>query len=321
MNREYCFCTLAIGKVYQDFALVLAEDLKKYAPEVESIVLTDNPKAFEGKSNVRAFPHKPVSCKIYHDKKYAIVKALSLYESCIFLDANIRIKDKVPDDINFQKGLVAYSCFSLSKLFSKEKECNPSYDKYTTLNIKYKLCERLSSYYNIDIEKSKFIFEGILYFTRHDRFKQFINYWELIGTYFENHGIYDSEGISIGLATALSELPVQYDDRKKISLFKDVLERSKISSGQATYEQNKRLFEELQQIENSDSFIIDKIKKKLAKQSGFYSRLILLKLRAYQYKDLFASFDRIFVPELKDAYVEMMRNKQEDITATIRRDN
>jgi hypothetical protein len=106
MNREYCFCTLAIGKSYQDCALLLASDIEKHAPETELVVLTDDLRPFVGKSNIKAFPYKPSSCKIYHDKKFVLLKALSLYRSCIFFDANIRITDRVPENINFQEGIV-----------------------------------------------------------------------------------------------------------------------------------------------------------------------------------------------------------------------
>nr|WP_293093753.1 hypothetical protein [Okeania sp. SIO2F4] len=38
--KEYCFATLAVGKEYQQLALLLAKNIEIYAPETKLVILT-----------------------------------------------------------------------------------------------------------------------------------------------------------------------------------------------------------------------------------------------------------------------------------------
>jgi hypothetical protein len=300
MNKEYCFCTLAIGKSYRDCALLLAKDLEVYAPKTKLIILTDNPQCFEKQSNIRALEHQPLSCKIYNDKRFVIAKALSFYESCIFVDANIRIKGLIPKKINFEPGIVAYSCYSLIKNFYKEGKSDPSHKKYKLRNKMFQLSQQVCSYYNLNLENIKFIFEAIFYVTKNDRFEDFIKHWDTLADCFELNGIYQEEGTVMGLAAAIANFPVNYDYQKKIKIFKDVLEKHKISIGQADYEQNRNYFEDLQKLENPKYSLMQKACKKLNKTIGFYYRLIYLKIRTLKSKKFFSNLSQISVVELKN---------------------
>ncbi|MEO1377639.1 MAG: hypothetical protein AAFW70_25845 [Cyanobacteria bacterium J06635_10] len=85
-ESKFCFCTLALGTNYCNLALELAKDLKKHGPTISLIILTDQPHKFSQVENVLAFRHRQQSIGCYHDKRFAIAKALSLFNSCIFID-------------------------------------------------------------------------------------------------------------------------------------------------------------------------------------------------------------------------------------------
>lgn len=300
MNKEYCFCTLAIGQSYRNCAILLAKDLELYAPKTQLIILTDKPYWFDQQSNIKAFKYQPISCRIYNDKRIVINKALEFYKSCIFVDANIRIKEQIPDDINFQPGIVAYSCYNVLKNFYKEGKNHPHHRRYQERNKIFKLLQQVSSYYKLNLKEVKFIFEAIFYVQKNAQYSQFIKYWEILADYYEDQGLYREEGIIIGLAAAAANFPVNYDEQKKIDIFKDVLEKYKIKIGKATYEENKGYFESLKNIENASSSLIDKIGKKIDSQASFYSRFLKLKIRVYNHKNLFSEFSKIHNVELKD---------------------
>ena len=300
MNKQYCFCTLALGKIYRNFTLLLAKDLEIHAPESELIVLTDDISYFTNQSNIRPFKHQPLSCKIYNDKRFAIAKALEFYPSCIFLDSNIRIKEQVPDEINFESGIVAYTCYNILKNFYKEGKSDPNHKQYKNLNNKFKLFQQVSLYYNLEPENIKFLFEGVFYVSKNDNFEEFIEYWAILADYFELNGIYNEEGIVIGLAAAIANISINYDRQKKIKIFKDVLEKRRISIGQSNYEENKDYFEALEKIEYPKLSLIEKGLKKINKKLGFYYRIIKLKIRVLKYQKLFSNFKQIPVTELKN---------------------
>ena len=103
----FCFCTLALGENYCNLALELAKDLEEYSPNTYFIILTDKPQYFYKQTNVLAFKHQQKSIGFYHDKRFAIAKALSLFNSCIFIDADMRILAAVPNDLRCQPGVTA----------------------------------------------------------------------------------------------------------------------------------------------------------------------------------------------------------------------
>ncbi len=103
----FCFCTLALGENYCNLALELAKDLEEYSPNTYFIILTDKPQHFHKQTNILAFKHQQQSIGCYHDKRFAIAKALSLFNSCIFIDADMRILAAVPNDLRWQPGITA----------------------------------------------------------------------------------------------------------------------------------------------------------------------------------------------------------------------
>ncbi|EAZ92077.1 hypothetical protein [Crocosphaera chwakensis] len=300
MNKEYCFCTLAIGQSYRNCALLLARDLEFYAPKTELFILTDKPRYFQQKSNIKAFKYQPISCRIYNDKRIVISKALEFYQSCIFVDANIRIKEQIPDSINFKPGIVAYSCYNILKNFYKENKSNPYHKEYLQRNKMFKFVQQVASYYQLNLEQVKFVFEGIFYIQKNEQYLQFIRYWELLADYYEYQGLYNQEGLVIGLAAAAAGFPINYDEQKTVAIFKDVLEKYKIKVGKATYEENKDYFETLKKIEYPSVSFLHKVWNKISSKISFYYRVIKLNVRVLKYKEVFSDFSQMPFEELKD---------------------
>ena len=120
-QQNFCFCTLAIGERYRNLALLLAKDIEKYSPSRKLIILTDKPKHFQQQNNVLAYLHHPQSVKFYNDKRFVLQKSLELYDSCIFMDSDMRIVDFVPPQLNFRPGIVAYSTCSVKKHNTRKK--------------------------------------------------------------------------------------------------------------------------------------------------------------------------------------------------------
>lgn len=90
-HSEFCFCSLAIGQQYRALALLLAQDIEKHSPGTKFIILTDRPQDFSHQSNVISYKHQQQGIKCYHDKRFAISKGLSHCDSCIYIDADMRI--------------------------------------------------------------------------------------------------------------------------------------------------------------------------------------------------------------------------------------
>ncbi|BAU63185.1 hypothetical protein STA3757_05430 [Stanieria sp. NIES-3757] len=289
-SKSFCFCTLAVGKRYRAHALLLAKDLEKYASETKLIVLTNQVKYFNNQANIIAFKHQPQSCKLYNDKRIAIAKALTLFNSCIFADADVRIIDQIPEQINFEAGIVAHSCYSILK---RNNQIN---ENQSSSNI-FQLIQKVALAFNINVEEVKFVQEYFFYVTRDKGFEDFIDYWEIIAGYFELNHIYYGEGNIIGLAAAKANFSIKYDRERKISIFKDRVEKIKIKLGKSNYEEKSQYFDEHQQIEFSQHSLIEKITNKLKKDFGFYYRLICLKIITFKYLQFYKVFDDIKLKE------------------------
>jgi hypothetical protein len=84
MNQNM-FCTTAIGKKYAEIARYLVADLEEYDQKI--LVLTDQAKLFQGFKNARIVDYKPHFFS-YHDKRLALLAALKISDTAIFIDAD-----------------------------------------------------------------------------------------------------------------------------------------------------------------------------------------------------------------------------------------
>lgn len=280
--QNFCFCTLALGREYRNLALLLVKDLENYSPGTKLIILTDRPEFFQSLSNVLAFKHLPQSCKIYNDKRLAIAKAFSLYNSVIFTDADVRILDPIPDEINFQPGIVAYSCCGIVKHNTRKGKISDM--------LQY--IKKLAGFFDIDLDNTNFVQEYFFYVTKDEGVEEFLNWWELMGNYLELKGCYHGEGNTIGLAATKANLPVYYDYEKKINLFKDRVSARKKRQDSQEQQKIANCYQERQQAKNYQSNGLIKIVEKINKAIGFNYRLMVLKLKSMKHWHLYRQIDK-----------------------------
>jgi hypothetical protein len=283
MNQEvqnFCFCSLALGKRYRSHAFLLAQDIEQHSPGTFLIILTDKPKEFFKYPNVLAFQHQQQSLGCYHDKRFVIAKALSLFETCIFVDADIRILAKLPEKITWLPGLTARSCASFAK--HNQAYIDSVNDLHKPKRIKdLEILNKIAQNLELDLEDTnlQFVMEMLFVVTRQDdREIEFIKYWEMIALYCELNGFYNAEGYVIGLAAAKAGLPVRWDAMKDIIYFKDWVEKQKIKRGQANPDATLIYFQQHEAIEYQKNSISQKLICKINKRIGYYYRALSLRL-------------------------------------------
>ncbi|MBW4586453.1 MAG: hypothetical protein KME33_14835 [Aetokthonos hydrillicola CCALA 1050] len=195
MNQEpknYCFCTLALGTRYCLFAQELAKDLEKNFPGVVLLVYSDEPEHFSSNANVLAYKYKQqgiLTC--FNDKRFVLAKALSDFSAAIFIDADTRILDGVPNALKWAPGITTNHCENLLEHVNK-------YSPERLDSIR-----NVASKLNISLENTTYIGES-LFVVAKDQGKEieFFNLWGKIGRYLELKGIHAGEGNTIGLAAA-----------------------------------------------------------------------------------------------------------------------
>ena len=205
MEKDFCFCTLAISKRYCLIAKKLALDLKQYAPKTSLLVCTDLPDQFNDQTNVIAFRQSQTGIFVCNnDKRFAIKKALSIYRTAIFIDADIRITAQVPEDLKFLPGVTAKSFYNIA-------EAKINKERKHELGILTKLIDRL----NLPLENVNWISPSLFAITK-DEGKEiaFIEEWDKIARYIQLKAInskylHREDGNSIGVAAAKVGLTVR----------------------------------------------------------------------------------------------------------------
>lgn len=255
---------MALGKNYCALALELAKDLEKHSPEIPLVVLTDSPKYFQAQSNVLAFPHHQVSFGCYHDKRFAIAKAISLFHSCLFLDADMRILAPIPSNIKWLPGITA-------KIVWKD------ITKHNKNRFEIKLLHQMAKKLSLKLEDVDFVHECLFVVTRDSGVElEFLKYWDKIAPYFELRGFYKGEGHTIGLAAAKVRLPIRRDAMSEIVFFKDKLELQAIKRGEVQASDKAEYFEKQRSLEYPQRSIINKTLNKA--KTAYYNLYRLLNL-------------------------------------------
>ena len=167
-TAEFCFCTLALGENYCNLALELAKDLEEYSPNTYLLILTDKPQHFYKQTNALAFKHQQQSIGCYHDKRFAIAKALSLFNSCIFVDADMRILAAIPNDLHWLPGITAKIVWH-------------NIVKHNKNQVEIEILKKIAQKYNLNLEDISFVHECLFAVTRDEgREIDFLETWERI---------------------------------------------------------------------------------------------------------------------------------------------
>ncbi|NEP00654.1 MAG: hypothetical protein F6K58_18685 [Symploca sp. SIO2E9] len=277
VNKHFCFCTFAASKVYRSLARELAKDLEKYSPGTTFIIFTDNPSEFSNYSNVLVFKHKRQGVLYYHERRFAIAKALSMFNSCIYLDADVRICAPVPEDMQWLPGITARSCTTMVKhLQGLIKKTDPPRPNVIKL---FEFIKKMGRKLDLDAESDQvtFINEFLFVVTR-DAGKEveFLKQWEKLALYAEVNGYHKHPGYAMGLAAAKVGFPVRHNVMEGIDFFDDRIERVRIAKGLSDPKAKQVYFETQRRIENPQLSIPEKVMMKASKFIEYYYHLIRL---------------------------------------------
>jgi hypothetical protein len=274
-SQEFCFCTLAVGDRYRTHAHILAQDIQQHSPTVTLYVLTDRPESFQEFPHVLAFKHILQSVKGYHDKRFVLEKALSLSESCMFLDSDVRITGAVTEKMGWQPGITARAgCDLLNRM----KNIRDSREIQIIKAVAQKL--------NIDLQQVQWLHEFMFAMRRQAGLEQeFFQLWQTISYWFELQGLYHGEGYAMGLAAAKAGLRVGFEHEDRFPFFKDNIERVRIKKGQSTLQKTQIYFDAHQAIEYPHRSTWEKLTNRCVKKALFYYRLSRLRRVAHQDAD------------------------------------
>lgn len=277
-QKEFCICTYVGGNTYRDLAKNLIADLAKYAPEIPFIIYTDKPQDFENYSNVLAFAHKRQGVWYYHERRFAIQKALSMFKSCMYIDSDVRICAPIPER-EWLPGITARSCTGMTKHFQERiNKTNPPSEAAMK---KFELYKKMAKKLDVDIEKEKvtWVNEFLFVVTRDSgKEEEFLKNWEKIAMYAEVNGLHKHPAYAIGLAATKANLEIRHDVMEGVEFFDDRIEKIRISKGEASSKDKLEYFETQNKIENPRNSIGKKIFKKVNKSVEYLYHSMRLKL-------------------------------------------
>ncbi len=273
MTDTFCFCTLAVGNRYRTHARMLASDIQQHSPATSFVILTDKPTDFENFSHVIAYKHRLQSLKGFHDKRFVIEKSLTLFDTCIFLDADVRILGSVPTEMEWLSGITARTGCNILEHNSRSKQRK-------ALPVIEKVAQKL----DISLEQTKWFHEFMFTVRKQAGAEaEFLRLWQTISYFFEMEGIYDGAGNVMGLAAAKAGLTVRFDSEDRFPFFKDNIEQVRIKTGQSNLKEKHIYFDIHKEIENPKHPTWRKGINKLTKKAVFLYRL--LRLRYFVKKD------------------------------------
>lgn len=229
LPKDFCFCTLALGKKYRLLTQQLARDLSENFPGGFLVVYTDKTEDFINYTNVLAYKHQQkgiLTC--FNDKRFVIAKALSHFEAAIFIDADTRIISRVAAHFNWMPGITTGHCEKLL-----EHVRTYSVERLEALR-------RVASKLNLDLENVNYVGESLFVIAR-DQGKEieFFQQWDRIARYVELKGIHAGEGNVIGLAAAKVGWSIHSDNHawQAIKQVTKHLDASQFTSKQTFWEQ------------------------------------------------------------------------------------
>ncbi|MGK7939680.1 MAG: hypothetical protein AB4062_05920 [Crocosphaera sp.] len=210
-HSNICLTTLAIGSEYRELAQILAQDALEVCDGTPFVILTDQPKAFVRFKNVIPIKHQIQSVGIYHDKLCALKESLKHFDCGIFLDSDCRLFDNIVVSRPWKQGLTVRSCHNLLKFVTRyQRKQKVDFNQ----NKKYRIVSYVGTKYNVNLEDCKFVGE-ILFALRKDNLKNyetFLRVWDEVRLLFEGNGVFNGEGMTIGLAAHIANLNIYHYD-------------------------------------------------------------------------------------------------------------
>jgi hypothetical protein len=272
MAKNTCFATLAVGDRYRAHARLLAEDIQQHAPGMAFVVLTDRPEDFAPYAHVIALKHQIQSVKGYHDKRFVLEAGLTRFETCIFLDSDVRILGAIRPDLELLPGITARISYSLVKRASED--VSPKV---------WGLITNTAEKLDIHVEEVQWLHEFMFAIKRQNGAEmEFLRYWQTLSYVFELAGIYQPESLVMGLAAAKAGLPIRPDYQDWFPFFKDKIEQVRLQKGQSTWEEKQIYFQSQREIEFPPRSLWQKAISKLMGKVIFFYRLLRLRIQAQQ---------------------------------------
>ncbi len=220
--KDYCFCTLAFGQRYSDLAKQLANDLARFAPGAPFIIFSDCPSTFRDLSNVTVFRHKRRSVIGFNDKLFVVSKALQMYRTCIFLDADGRIFGDVNlEDEVFEPGLRAYRIRSWA--YNRKEAFDNIQNSWARGGLRIMELLRKELTLEQSDDELPFVVEFLFSITRNDKIDAFLQQWEKLVNFCESRRFFIHSGYSIALAAMMTGLPVTQHDFKGLNFFESLI--------------------------------------------------------------------------------------------------
>lgn len=272
-QKKVCFGTLALGDNYRMLASLLAKDLEKYAPTIPLVVLTEKPNYFSEQTNVIPFKHSQQSLGCYHDKRFVLEKGLSLFESCIFIDADMRVLEPINLEQEWKPGITAHTVWK-------------NFYKHNKNEDEIKLLKRMGHKVGLDLEDISFVHECFFVLNKDNGKEQiFLEYWEKMALFFELNNFCRGEGHTIGLAAAMAGIEIRQDVLRSLKVFKDKIELTNLKQMSVIPPEIQRCLDEQKRLEYPQRSFVQKIFKRLRKILIYSRCLMALKLKTIsQYK-------------------------------------
>ncbi|MGH8001765.1 MAG: hypothetical protein ACREPR_20650 [Brasilonema sp.] len=281
-KSNFCFCTFASGSTYRTLAKNLVSDIKQYSPQIPLIIFTDKFSEFinDSDGNLLIFEHKKQGVFAYHERRFAIAKSLSMFDSCMYLDADVRLCAPVPQNRQWIPGITARSCTNMTKHF--QGRINKTNSSSVVAAREFEFFKQMACKLEVDIETEEITWVNeFLFVVTKDSGKEleFLNLWHKLALYAELNGHYKHPAYAIGLAAAKTGFPIRYDGMEGLDFFDDRIERIRISKGQSDPNTKRIYFETQNKIENPPRSISQKILKKLNHWLDYCYYSIRLKIK------------------------------------------
>ncbi|MDX2213399.1 MAG: hypothetical protein SFY66_08930 [Oculatellaceae cyanobacterium bins.114] len=201
--ETFCFCTLALRPKYRLLTQQLAENLEQFAPGIQLVVLTDEPKDFANNRNVLAFQHQQQGIlHCYHDKRFPIERALDQFDAAILIDADTKITAAISPQLIWQGGLTARHQENLVEHVS---QYNPE---------RLSAVEKVAAKLDINPKDVTYVGESLFVVRKNQgKEREFLKYWGMIGRYLELQNVHAGSGIAIGLAAFKAGFPIIHDQQ------------------------------------------------------------------------------------------------------------